>query len=126
MFYTKSVTSGGCCSENYYKYGTVVKILSLLMTTSRLILLLVIFCDIGKFQEDSKMESEVLDKTEQMEDVMFSLIQVCILIHFVIQVKRYFSSIINIKQSKGLLFSLFSYSLVCGGCYSSRLTPHSS
>ena len=89
MFYTKSVTSGGCCAENYYKYGQVVKILSLLMTTSTLILLLVIFCNIGKFQEDSQMELEVSDKTEGMENVMFALIKVFILIHFVIQVKRY-------------------------------------
>ena len=89
MFYTKSVTSGGCCSENYYKYGKVVKILSLLVTTSTLILLLVMFCDIGKFQEDSKMELEMLDKTEGMEEVMFALIKIFIILHFVIQVKRY-------------------------------------
>ena len=89
MFYTKSVTSGGCCSENYYKYEKGVKILSLLVTTSTLILLLVMFCDIGKFQEDSKMELEVLDKTEGMEEVMFALIKIFIIFHFVIQVKRY-------------------------------------
>ena len=94
MFYSKSVTSGGCCSENNYKYGQVSKILSLLMTTSTLILLLIIFCDIGKYQKD--FVSEVGDKHES-EDVTLALVKIFILLHFVIQVNY-----LNIKHRKSL------------------------
>ena len=95
MFFTKSVTSGGCCSENNYKYGHVIKILSLLMTTSTLILLLIIFCDIGKYQKD--FESEVDNKHEGSKDVTLALVKGFILLHFVIQVND-----LNIKHRKSL------------------------
>ena len=85
MFFTKSVTSGGCCSENNYKYGYAVKILSLLMTISSLILLLIIFCDIGKPQGDFAKEGDT--KPEQIENATITLIQVFTLLNFVIQVK---------------------------------------
>ena len=83
MFFTKSVTSGGCCSESNYKYSYVVKILSLLMTTSSLILLLIIFCDIEKPQEDFEKDIH----SERTENVTITLIQVFTLLYFVIQVK---------------------------------------
>ena len=85
MFFAKSVTSGGCCSESNYKYGYVVKILSSLMTTSSLILLLIIFCDIGKRQEDFEKEGDI--HPERKENVTITLIQVFTLLYFVIQVK---------------------------------------
>ena len=84
MFFTKSVTSGGCCFENNYKYGYAVKILSLLMTTSSLILLLIIFCDIGKPQEDFELAVDI--NHEQMENVTITLIQVLTLLNSIIQV----------------------------------------
>ena len=84
MFFTKSVTSGGCCSENNYKYGYAVKILSLMMTTSSLILLLIIFCDIGKPQEDFELAGDI--NHERVENVTITLIQVFTLLNSIIQV----------------------------------------
>jgi len=67
MLLHKSYTSPGCCSENFYKYGQVVKILSVLVTSSNLMLLVITVWDVdvgranhqtfktGTFQEERSL-----------------------------------------------------------------------
>ena len=49
--FPESLTSAGHCAQNYYKYGQVISILSLLLTTSSLVLLLITVVDVGRSHE---------------------------------------------------------------------------
>lgn len=65
----KSYSSSGLCHTTYYKYGQVVAILSLLLSTSTLLLLLITLVDVGKGEElqtgmamppNHKLEEEII------------------------------------------------------------------
>ena len=86
MFYQKSYVSGGFCSETYYKFGQVVNILSLLMTTSTLILLLITFCDVGRSHVKLK-EGNADNGPDNTEEDILSVIKVFTLLYIVIQAR---------------------------------------
>merc|ERR1712128_173657 len=64
----KSYSSSGLCPETYYKYGQVVAILSLLLSTSTLLLLLITLVDVGK--GDEQQSAMVISSNHHMENQM--------------------------------------------------------
>jgi len=90
----KSYSSSGLCPDTYYKYGQVVAILSLLLSTSTLLLLLITLVDVGK-GEDLLPHSE----HHQAEEQIIGVIKTVTLIYIILQLLMLFIGLRHIMCS---------------------------
>ena len=82
--FNKSYSSSGLCPSTYYKYGQVVAILSLLLSTSTLLLLLITLVDVGK--GDEQQSAMVISSNHHMENQMMKTIKAVTIFYISLQV----------------------------------------
>ena len=79
----KSYSSSGLCPETYYKYGQVVAILSLLLSTSTLLLLLITLVDVGKGED---LQTGMLQSSEhQVENQIIKVVKSATTVYIILQ-----------------------------------------
>jgi len=90
----KSYSSSGLCPDTYYKYGQVVAILSLLLSTSTLLLLLITLVDVGKGEE-------LISEQHQAEEKIIKGIKAVTTIYITLQLLMLLISLRHIMCSPG-------------------------